>query len=434
MNVGFVSLGCSKNLVDTENIVGLFEGSSFVYESDLKKCDIIVINTCGFILSAKEEAIDTILEIAEYKADRLKKLIVCGCFVERYYEECQKEFPEVDRFIRISDYPRLKEILEDLLKEEFHYSFGENRVLVNKTHLAYLKIAEGCNNRCAFCAIPLIRGNYRSYPMEEILKEARMCREKGVRELNVVAQDTTYYGRDTEHKAMLPVLLKELDQIGFDWIRLLYIYSDEITEELLQTMKECRSVLPYFDMPIQSGSDKTLRRMRRRDTVEGIRDAVELIRSYFPEAVFRTTIITGFPGESVEDFEETLALVKELRFDSLGGFTFSKEEGTLADTMEDDVPEEEKKRRYEELMETQRAIVDEKLASHIGKIYPVLIERREGLFHRAVGRSYLSAPDGIDGVVYVQNDDLETGQFYNVQITGQKDYDLIGQIIEEEHA
>ncbi len=434
MNVGFVSLGCSKNLVDTENIVGLFEGSSFAYENDLRKCDIIVINTCGFILSAKEEAIDTILEIAEYKADRLKKLIVCGCFVERYYEECRREFPEVDRFIRISDYPRLKEILEEVLEEKIHYSFGENRVLVNKTHLAYLKIAEGCNNRCAFCAIPLIRGNYRSYPMEEILKEARMCKEKGVRELNVVAQDTTYYGRDTEQKAMLSALLKELDQIGFDWIRLLYIYPDEITEELLQTMKECRSVLPYFDMPIQSGSDKTLKRMRRRDTVQGIRDAVELIRSYFPEAVFRTTIITGFPGESREDFEETLALVKELRFDSLGGFTFSKEEGTLADTMEDDVPEEEKRRRYEELMETQRTIVDEKLASHIGKIYPVLIERREGLFHRAVGRSYLSAPDGIDGVVYVLNADLETGQFYNVQITGQKDYDLIGQIIEEEHA
>ena len=432
MNVGFVSLGCSKNLVDTENIVGLFEGSLFRFENDLRKCDVIVINTCGFILSAKEEAIDTILEIAEYKEKRLKKLIVCGCFVERYYDECHEEFPEVDRFIRISDYPRLKEILEEELGEKIHYSFGDNRILVNKTHLAYLKIAEGCNNFCAFCAIPLIRGHYRSYPMEEILEEAKRLKEKGVRELNVVAQDTTYYGRDLYHKPMLPELLKKLDEIGFDWIRLLYIYPDEITEELLETMKKSRSVLPYFDMPIQSGSDKTLKRMRRRDTAEGIRDSAALIRSYFPEAVFRTTVIAGFPGESEEDFEETLSLIKELKFDSLGGFTFSKEEGTLADKMDDDVPEEEKKHRYEKMMEIQRTIVDEKLAAHIGKVYPVLIERREDLFHRAVGRSYLSAPDGIDGVVYVKNEDLEIGEFYNVLITGQKDYDLTGQIIEEE--
>ena len=431
MKIGFVSLGCSKNLVDSENIIGLFDDPHFEYESDLKECDVILINTCGFILSAKEEAIDTILEIAEYKKDRLKKLIVCGCFVQRYFEECKEEFPEVDLFIRIDDYKNIISILEGLFGHEMPYGYMEHRKLVNNVHCAYLKIAEGCNNRCAFCAIPLIRGKYRSRELESLVEEAKELKRQGVKELNVVAQDSTYYGRDLYHKAMLPELLRRLDEIGFDWVRILYIYPDEITDELIDTIKTSKSVLPYFDMPILSGSDKVLKSMGRRDTAEGIKDAVRRIREKIPEAVFRTTVIAGFPGESTEDFEETLELAKEIRFDSLGAFTFSKEEGTKAgDEMEDDVPEEEKNRRYDALMSAQQQIVDEKLENCIGKTFRVLVERHEELFDRYVGRSYMSAPDGIDGVVYIRADDLNIGDLVNVKITGKEGYDLYG-VIEE---
>ena len=297
MKVGFISLGCAKNLVDSENIIALFDDPYFEYEYDLKQCEAIVINTCGFILSAKEEAIDTILEIASYKQNRLKKLIVTGCFVQRYYEECIKEFPEVDLFVPIRDYAHLPELLSELFGHRFIRTYGKNRKLVNSSYTAYLRISDGCDNRCAYCAIPLIRGNCRSFSIEENVEEARRLLELGVKELNVVAQDTTYYGHDLYGRFALRDLIKELDKLDFKWIRILYMYPDEIEEELLIEMSKCTRVLPYFDIPIQYGNDEILKRMNRRGNVKLIKEKIALIRKYFPNAVIRTTLIVGFPHE-----------------------------------------------------------------------------------------------------------------------------------------
>lgn len=429
MKVGFISLGCAKNLVDSENIIALFDDPFFEYEYDLKQCEAILINTCGFILSAKEEAIDTILEIASYKQDRLKKLIVTGCFVQRYYEECLEEFPEVDLFIPIRDYDRLPELLSELFGHRFINTYGKNRKLVNSSYTAYLRISDGCDNRCAYCAIPLIRGNCRSFSIEENVEEAKRLLQMGVKELNVVAQDTTYYGHDLYGRFALKDLIKELDQLDFKWIRILYMYPDEIEEDLLVEMSRCRRVLPYFDIPIQYGNDRILKLMNRRGSVQLIREKIALIRKYFPDAVIRTTLIVGFPHETPETFSDTLELVKEIRFDSLGAFTFSPEEDTKACEMDEQVDEETKNQRYEELMLLQRQIIEEKNREKIGKTYVTLIERYESLFDRYIGRTYMSAPDGIDGVVYIRTDqELQIGSFYPITITGYKDYDLIGSV------
>lgn len=426
-------MGCAKNLVDSEHIIGLFDDPFFEYEYDLKKCDAILINTCGFILSAKQEAIDTILEIAEYKEHGLKKLIVTGCFVQRYYEECLKEFPEVDLFVKIEDYPKFPELLSELFDHRFIQIYGKNRKLANSSHTAYLRISDGCDNRCAYCAIPLIRGNCRSFSIEENVAEAKRLYELGVRELNVVAQDTTYYGHDLYNEFRLKDLIRELDKIDFEWIRILYMYPDEIEEDLLIAMKECERVLPYFDIPIQYGNDTILKLMNRRGTVELIREKIRLIRSYFPEAVIRTTLIVGFPHETEETFRETLELVKEIGFDSLGAFTYSPEEDTKAYEMDEQVAEDLKNERYERLMLAQQQIVEEKAKQRIGRNYRVMIERYETLFDRYIGRSYMSAPDGIDGVIYVKSEDeLQIGSFYEVEITGYKNYDLIGIIKKNE--
>ncbi len=433
MKVGFISLGCAKNLVDSENIIALFDDPFFEYEYDLKQCEAILINTCGFILSAKEEAIDTILEIASYKQDRLKKLIVTGCFVQRYYEECLKEFPEVDLFIPIRDYDRLPELLSKLFGHRFINTYGKNRKLVNSSYTAYLRISDGCDNRCAYCAIPLIRGNCRSFSIEENVEEAKRLLQMGVKELNVVAQDTTYYGHDLYGRFALKDLIKELDQLDFKWIRILYMYPDEIEEDLLIEMSRCRRVLPYFDIPIQYGNDRILKLMNRRGSVQLIKEKIALIRKYFPDAVIRTTLIVGFPYETPETFSDTLELVKEIRFDSLGAFTFSPEEDTKACEMDEQVDEEIKNQRYEELMLLQQQIIEEKNREKIGKTYITLIERYESLFDRYIGRTYMSAPDGIDGVVYIRTDqELQIGSFYPITITGYKDYDLIGSVSESE--
>jgi len=431
MKIGFISLGCAKNLVDSEHIISLFDDPFFEYEYDLKKCDAILINTCGFILSAKTEAIDTILEIAEYKQDRLQKLIVTGCFVQRYFEDCLKEFPEVDLFVKIEDYPKLPEMLSELFDHKFTTSYGKTRKLANKSYLAYLKISDGCDNRCSYCAIPLIRGNCRSYTIEENVAEAKRLLEQGVRELNVVAQDTTYYGHDLYGHFALKELIHELDKLDFDWIRIMYMYPDEIEEDLLIEMSRCKRVLPYFDIPIQYGNDEILKLMNRRGSVKLIREKIALIRRYFKDAIIRTTLIVGFPHESEETFKDTLNLVKELEFDSLGAFTYSPEEDTKAYEMEDQIEEETKQRRYEELMSLQQGIVEKKNQEKVGKVYKTLIERYEDLFDRYIGRSYMSAPDGIDGVIYIKTDkELKVGDFYDIKISGYKNYDLIG-IIEE---
>ncbi|MBQ3295814.1 MAG: 30S ribosomal protein S12 methylthiotransferase RimO [Erysipelotrichaceae bacterium] len=429
MKIGFISLGCAKNLVDSENIIGLFDDPFFEYEYDLKKCDAILINTCGFILSAKQEAIDTILEIAEYKKDRLKKLIVTGCFVQRYFEDCLQEFPEVDLFVKIEDYPKFPELLSELFDHKFTNSYGRNRKLANNSYTAYLKISDGCDNRCAYCAIPLIRGNCHSYPIEDLALEAKHLLEAGVKELNVVAQDTTYYGHDLYGRFALKELIHELDKLPFRWIRILYMYPDEIEEDLLMEMKQCTRVLPYFDIPVQYGDDRILKLMNRRGTVRLIKEKIELIRKYFPEAIIRTTMIVGFPGEDEESFNNTLEMIEDIGFDSLGAFTYSPEEDTKAYEMEDQIPEEIKQERYEELMLLQKQIVEKKNRERIGKTYTTLIERYEPLFDRYIGRSYMSAPDGIDGVIYIRSEDeLRIGDFYEVKITDYKEYDLIGTI------
>ena len=427
MKVGFISLGCAKNLVDSENIIGLFDDPYFEYEYDLKKCDVVLINTCGFILSAKEEAIDTILEIAEYKKNNLKKLIVTGCFVQRYLNECKEEFPEVDLFVPIGDYPKLPELLSKLFDHRFINTYGKNRKLANSSYTAYLKISDGCDNRCSYCAIPLIRGNCRSYPIEDNVAEARRLFENGVKELNVVAQDTTYYGHDLYGRFALKDLIHELDKIEFKWIRILYMYPDEIEEDLLIEMSQCKRVLPYFDIPIQYGNDEILKLMNRRGSVQLIKDKIALIRKYFKDAYIRTTLIVGFPHETEKTFEDTLDLVREIRFDSLGAFTYSPEEDTKSYDMDGQVEEEVKQERYERLMTLQQQIVNEKNEARIGKAYTALIERYESLFDRYVARSYMSAPDGIDGIIYVSTDEpLKIGEFYEIEISGYQNYDLLG--------
>lgn len=431
MKVGFVSLGCAKNLVDSENIIGLFDDPYFEYEADLKKCDAIVINTCGFILSAKQEAIDTILDIAEYKNDKLKKLIVTGCFVQRYFEDCVKEFPEVDLFIKIEDYHKMPEMLSKLFDHKFTNSYGKNRKMANNSYTAYLKISDGCDNRCTYCAIPLIRGNCRSYPIEDLVAEAKKLLETGVKELNVVAQDTTYYGHDIYGHFALKELIHELDKLDFKWIRILYMYPDEIEEELLIEMSKCKRVLPYFDIPVQYGDDEILKLMNRRGTVKLIKDKIALIRKYFKDAIIRTTLIVGFPHEKESSFENTLDMVKHIEFDSLGAFTYSPEEDTKAYDMDEQVDEDLKNERYEKLMLVQQEIIDKKNKNRVGQVYETLIERYESLFNRYIGRSYMSAPDGIDGVIYIKSDDeLKIGDFYKVEITDHKNYDLIGRIVE----
>lgn len=429
MKIGFISLGCSKNLVDTENIIGLFDDPYFSYEKDLKKCDVIIINTCGFILSAKSEAIDTILEIAEYKNQNLKKLIVCGCFVQRYFEDCLKEFPEVDAFIRIEDYQNLKEILSNLFNHEFLYEFGDNRKLSNRNYSAYLKIADGCNHYCAFCAIPYIRGKYISRSIESLVSEAKLLLEKGVKELILVAQDSTFYGYDLYKENKLVELLIELDKLDFKWIRILYMYPDGINERLLKTIKESKHILPYFDIPIQYGNDEILKLMRRRDKVSDIRNAINLIRNYFDNAIIRTTLIVGFPHETKETFNDTISLIKELKFDLLGAFTYSKEEGTKASEYDNEVPEEIANERLSNLMSIQNEIIFEKQKKYIGKEFEVLIDDYNSFNDRYIGRTYMSAPDDIDPLVYIKGNNLKIGEFYKVKIIDSKDYDLIGEVL-----
>ena len=427
MKIGFISLGCAKNLVDSEYLIGLLDDPFFEVESNPNKCDAIIINTCAFIESAREEAINTIIEIGELKQKNLQYLIVTGCLAQRYYQECIDELNEVDLFVRIDQYGEIDKLLSQLFKHEIKSSYGKTRKLINNNYSAYLKIGDGCNNCCTYCAIPLIRGKYHSYPEKEIIDEAKRLYSLGVKELNVVAQDTTTYGKDID--TSLANLLKKLDEIDFKWIRVLYMYPDEIDEDLLQTIKNSKHILPYFDIPIQYGNDKILKLMNRRGTVQEIKACIKRIRELMPGAVIRTTMIVGFPYEDDESFKDTLDFIEDIRFDSLGAYTYSKEEDTKAYDMPQ-IPEELAKKRYDEMMLLQQKIAFEKNAERIGQKLTVLIERHEGLFNRYVGRSMLSAPDGIDGVVYIKTDkELQNGDFVDVEIIDYKDYDLIGKIV-----
>ena len=434
MNVGFVSLGCSKNLLDTEMTIGLFKNNKFNIVNDPSKADIIVVNTCGFIQSAKEEAINTLLEMAEYKKGRCKYLIAMGCLVERYKEELIKLMPEVDLFIKFSEYDDIWEQIEAVIgkdkdKVQEHLDFLD-RVVTTGENYAYLRIAEGCNNRCTFCAIPSIRGNYISRTMEDVLADANRLAESGIKEIIVIAQDTTKYGIDIYERPMLAELLDKLCKIdGIKWIRFLYAYPESITDELIDVVKNNDKICNYFDIPIQHISDKVLKRMNRKSDGKSIRNTIAKIRKEIPDVVIRTTVMVGFPGETEEDFEELYEFIKEAKFDKLGAFSYSKEEGTPAARIKEQVHPMTKKSRYNKIMKLQAEVSEENEKKYIGKILDVLLEERsfDGKYY--IARSYMDVPD-IDGVIYVKCDDenLE-GEFIKVKITESNNYDLIAEKI-----
>ena len=414
MKIGVISLGCAKNLVDTENLLGMLAEGDAELVSSWKDAEAVIINTCGFIESAKTEAIDTILEAADHKGEGLQKLIVMGCLSQRYKPELEKEIPEVDRFIAIDEYKNLGKILSETLGIRIPNTYGKSpRRLSGKPWMAYLRIADGCDNRCAYCAIPLIRGDLRSFAEDELVEEAERLVKNGVSELNLIAQDSSRYGYDWDHQLHLSSLLKRLDAIeGVKWIRILYLYPDEIPDDLLDTIRASKHILPYFDIPIQHGSDTMLKAMHRRSSRAEILERTALIRKTFPDAVLRTTVMCGFPGETEEEHQKNLQLMKEVRWDHLGAFAYSQEEGTPSSELEDDVPPEVKERRLAEIMELQGEIARERMEAMIGKRAEILIEGYDPLSDRYIGRSVFQAPDGVDGVVRVRSGKpLEPGEY-----------------------
>ena len=435
MKVGFVSLGCSKNLIDTEMAIGLFKRNNFEIVNDVEKAEIIIVNTCGFIESAKQEAINTILEMAEHKENgTCKYLVVMGCLVQRYKKELQKALPEVDLFIEINDYGSYWDKILELLDEEEKPDTINNlcymdRVISTGNKTAYLKIAEGCSNRCTYCAIPYIRGPYVSRPMEEVLEEAKKLATAGIKELIVIAQDTTRYGEDLYGESKLSDLLNELCKIdGFEWIRFLYAYPESITDELIQTVKNNPKICNYFDIPIQHISDSVLRRMNRRTTGKQIEELINKIKKQIPDVILRTSLIVGFPGETEEDFNKLYEFVKKGYFDKLGVFTYSKEDGTPAARLKEQIHPATKKKRYNLIMSVAKDISAEKLKSYIGKEYKVLVEDTKFDHKFCVGRSYMDIPD-TDGMVIIKNCDTKlVGEFVNCKVTAVNNYDLIAKI------
>ena len=433
MNVGFVHLGCSKNLVDTEMTIGLFKENGYKIVNNEEEADILVINTCGFIGPAKEEAINTILEMAEYKKKRCKYLIVMGCLVERYKEELSKAIPEVDLWIKYSSYSTIWEQIETILKSEKENKNNLdflNRVITTGNNFAYLRIAEGCSNFCTYCAIPKIRGPFVSRKMEEVIEEAKKLVNEGYEELIIIAQDTTKYGIDIYGESKLAELLKELCKIEkLKWIRFLYAYPETITDELIEVVKNEDKICKYFDIPIQHISNSVLKRMNRKSNGETIRNLIKRLRKEIPGVVIRTTVMVGFPGETKEDFEKLYDFVKEARFERLGAFSFSKEEGTPAEKLKDQIHPMTKKSRYNKIMSLQQKIASETQQEMVGKELEVLIETKtfDGKYY--VGRSYREVPD-IDGLIYIEMvDKALEGKFVKCKITKASGYDLIGKIV-----
>ncbi len=429
MKIGVISLGCAKNLVDTEYLLGILKESGQEIVTAGADADAIIINTCGFIESAKSEAIDTILDAADLKETGLQKLIVMGCLSQRYKPQLEEEMPEVDRFIAIDEYKDLGRILSEVLGVPIVNTYGKTtRVLSGKPWMAYLRIADGCDNKCSYCAIPLIRGPLRSADQEELVKEARRLASHGVRELNLIAQDSSRYGYDVDGKLHLSELLKELDAIdGIHWIRILYLYPDEIPDDLIETIASSRHILPYFDIPVQHGSDRILKQMNRRGSSAVIRERANAIRQALPDAVLRTTLIAGFPSETEEDHKETLAMIRDVGWDHLGAFTYSREEDTPAWDKKDDVPPEVKEERYREIMELQEGISEQRLEKCIGTTAEVLVESQDALTGMYIGRSARYAPDNVDGSVRFRCDKaLQPGEFVNVRFTRVSRHNLIG--------
>lgn len=442
MKVMFVSLGCDKNLVDTENMLGILNDRGFTFTDDEMEAEVIAVNTCCFIHDAKQESINTILEMAEHKKDgKCKILIVTGCLAHRYQDEITKEIPEVDAFIGTSSYDKIADVIEAVLDGRTYNSIEDTdrlplvrskRVVTTGGYYEYLKIAEGCDKHCTYCIIPKIRGNYRSYPMDYLVEQAEALVANGAKELILVAQETTVYGTDIYGKKALPELLHKLGQIeDLKWIRILYCYPEEITKELVHAIKTLPKVCHYLDIPIQHGSDGILKRMGRRTNSKELRDMVHYLRQEIPDIALRTTLITGFPGESEQDFEQLKEFVEELRFDRLGVFTYSREEDTPAAAMEEQVPEEVAEKRRDEIMQIQQKIAFEKTSAQIGRALEVMVDGalpEDGVY---ITRTYMDAPE-VDGYVFVATDwNLMSGDFLNVKITGADEYDLIGEVIEE---
>lgn len=433
MKVGFISLGCSKNLVDTEMMIGLWKENGYEIVANAEEADIIVINTCGFIQSAKEEAINTILEMAEYKENgKCKYLIATGCLVKRYKEELQKEIPEVDLWISIEEYPEFWEKVQKMIKKsksskntlDYH-----NRIITTGAKTAYLKIAEGCSNFCTYCAIPKIRGPFESRTKEDILTEAKELAQKGIEEIIVIAQDTTKYGIDIYGSPKLAELLHELSQIQeFKWIRFLYAYPESVTDELIKEVKNNPKICKYFDIPIQHISDDILKRMNRKSRKKEINDLLNKIKKEIPNVVLRTSLIVGFPTETEENFEELYKFVEETKFDKLGVFEYSKEDGTPAEKMKGQIAKAVKKKRWSKIMKLQQEISHQKMLEKIGKEYEVLVENITSDGKYFIGRTCMDVPD-MDGVVYMPyKKGIELNQFVNCKITDVRDYDMIGEI------
>lgn len=438
MKIFFVSLGCDKNLVDSEMMIGMLAEKGHVITDDEKEAEVVVVNTCCFILDAKQESIDTILQMAELKKNgNMKVLIVTGCLGERYREEIQAEIPQVDAILGTNSFDLIAETIDEVMegKKQNHFHdiqavpvHGKKRMVTTGGHYAYLKIAEGCDKHCTYCIIPKIRGNFRSVPMDVLVAEAAKLAEDGVKELILVAQETTVYGKDLYGEKKLPELLKKLAAIdGLQFIRLLYCYPEEITPELIQVIKEEPKICHYLDMPIQHASDNVLKRMGRRTNNEQLRDIIATLRREIPDICLRTTLITGFPGESTKDFSVLKAFVKEMRFDRLGVFPYSAEEGTPAAKMKKQVPSFIKNMRRNTIMKMQQQIAFEKAEEMIGKKLEVLIEGKlpeDGVF---IGRTYKDAPN-VDGMIFVNSDrELVTGDIVTVGITDFHEYDLIGE-------
>lgn len=442
MKILFVSLGCDKNLVDSEVMLGLLAKRGYGFTDDETEADIIVVNTCCFIGDAKEESVNTILEMAEYKKEGCcKVLIVTGCMAQRYKQEILDEIPEVDAVLGTTTYDSICEAIDQALGGE-HLMKCESidrlvltdvkRMLTTGGHYAHLKIAEGCDKHCTYCIIPKLRGSYRSFPLERLVEEARELADQGVKELILVAQETTLYGVDLYGEKSLHKLLRELCKIrGIRWIRIQYCYPEEIYEELIRTIKEEPKICHYLDLPIQHASDRILKRMGRRTSQQDLRRIVEKLREEIPDICLRTTLISGFPGETGEDHEELMAFVDEMEFDRLGVFAYSPEEDTPAAQMPDQIPEELKEERRDEIMELQQEISFEKAEDMIGAELWCMVEGKVADEYAYVARTYKDAP-GVDGYIFIQTlEELMSGDFVKVKVTGADEYDLIGEIADE---
>ncbi len=445
MKINFTSLGCDKNLVDSEIMLGIIEKGGHILTDEAETADVIIINTCGFILDATQEGIETILELASYKREGVcKSLIVTGCMATRYKEEIFNEMPEVDAVVGSTDYAAINEVISKTVNSEEKVTLITdknqdideelylNRVLTSSVHYAYVKIAEGCDNNCTYCTIPSIRGAFRSRSKENIIKEIAILAQKGVKEIILVAQDVALYGKDIYGKQVLHELLEEMSKVdGIEWIRLLYCYPEHIYDEMIDVMANNNKVLNYIDMPIQHSNDKILKLMGRQSSEQQLINVISKLRDKMPDIVIRTTLIVGFPNETNEDFNSLYSFVEKIQFDKLGVFPYSQEEGTPAAKMKDQIPEDTKHERAEKIMDLQKFVSSNKFKNHVGKVLTVIVDGKLEEENVYVGRSYMDCIE-VDGLIFFECDyDIITGSFIKIKVTSSSDYDLIGEIYDE---